>query len=291
MSPNPPKVAGSRTTWRATPSSTLTFISPDQKDEMPPKCSACKDGIAQPFAFSMAFQPIVDVVERRAYAYEALVRGPEGQSAMSVISQVTEESMYSFDQSCRVQALTLASTLRLAETGARLSINFLPGAVYSPAACIQLTLLTAHACNFPLDRLIFEIVESERVHDAAHLQAIAREYKRHGFSIAIDDFGAEYANLNLLAELPADVLKLDMALVRNLHLRPRAEAIVNMMVRFADSQQVDLIAEGVETVQEYIALRQCGIRYMQGYLFAKPAFEALPKFTVPELQMLEEGAA
>lgn len=288
---NSPNVVDTLNLLQATTDLQIALLPCNLKDVMPLKCSACKDGVAQPFAFSMAFQPIVDVVDRRPYAYEALVRGPQGQGAMTVLSQVTEESMYSFDQNCRVQALTLASRLRLADTGARLSINFLPGAVYSPSACIQLTLLTAHACNFPLNKLIFEIVESERIRDAAHLQSIAREYKRHGFSIAIDDFGAEFANLNLLADLPADVLKLDMALIRNLHLRPRAEAIVNMLVRFAESQRIDLIAEGVETVEEYIALRHCGIRYMQGYLFAKPAFEALPEFTVPNLEMLEAGAA
>jgi EAL domain-containing protein (putative c-di-GMP-specific phosphodiesterase class I) len=193
---------------------------------------------------------------------------------------VTEENLYAFDQSCRVQAITMASKLRLPETGAKLSINFLPGAVYSPKACIQLTLLTAHSCQFPLDRLIFEITESERVRDAAHLQAIVNEYKSHGFAVAIDDFGADYANLNLLANLSANVLKLDMNLIRNLHTRPRAQAIVDMLVQFAARQSIDIIAEGVETMEEYAALRHCGVQLMQGYLQAKPEFEALPKFTL-----------
>lgn len=254
-------------------------------------CSACKDGVEKPMEFSMAFQPIVDVVERRAYAYEALVRGPRGESAYSILSQITDETLYAFDQTCRVTAITLASRLKLQETDARLSINFLPGAVYSPEACIQLTLLTAHQFQFPLSRLIFEITESERVTDVAHLQSIADSYKKHGFSVAIDDFGAEYANLNLLTNLSADVLKLDMELTRNLHLRPRAQAIVAMMVNFCAAQNIDLIAEGVETVEEYTVLLRLGIRLMQGYLLAKPAFEALPEFTIPEPVTLQAPAA
>jgi len=246
--------------------------------------------VEKPLEFSMAFQPIVDVVRQRPYAYEALVRGTRGESAATVLCQVTEENLYAFDQSCRVQAITMASQLGLPETGAKLSINFLPGAVYSPKACIQLTLLTAHSCQFPLDRLIFEITETERVNDAAHLQAIVNEYKSHGFSVAIDDFGSDYANLNLLADLSANVLKLDMGLIRNLHARPRAQAIVDMMVQFAATQSIDLIAEGVETVDEYTALRRCGVELMQGYLLAKPEFEALPKFSLEGLQAEEPVA-
>ena len=229
----------------------------------------------------MAFQPIVDVSKRRVYAYEALVRGPQGQGAFTVLSQVNEENLYAFDQSCRVQALTLASKLGLANEGALLSINFLPGAVYSPAACIQLTLKTARDLNFPLDKLIFEITEGEKVKDPKHLESIATEYNKHGFKIAIDDFGAGFANLDLLADLSTDIVKLDMALTRNLHLRKKARAIVCAMVSLCKPLGITLIAEGVETAEEYTALGDCGIYLMQGYLFARPAFEQLPAFTLP----------
>ena len=247
-------------------------------------CDACKNGHEKPFPFSMAFQPIVNVDTGLAYAYEALVRGPEGQSAYSILSQVTAENRYAFDQGCRVQAITLAAKLGLVATGARLSINFMPGAVYSPAACIQLTLRTAREVAFPIERLIFEIVESEEVVDRAHLRTIVEEYRRRGFLVAIDDFGAGYSGLNLLADFPADVVKLDMDLTRNLHQRPAALTIVKHMVDLARALGSELIAEGVETVEEYAALRSCGIYLMQGYLLAKPAFEVLPSFTLPSMQ-------
>ena len=245
------------------------------------KCSACKDGIAQPMQFSMAFQPIVDVSAGRVYAYEALVRGPQGQGAATVLSQVNDENLYAFDQSCRVKALTLASRLGLADEGAMLSINFLPGAVYSPAACIQLTLKTARDLNFPLDKLIFEVTEGEKVKDPNHLESIAREYNRHGFKIAIDDFGAGFANLTLLADLSAEIVKLDMALTRNLHARKKARSIVASLARLCREMDIALVAEGVETTEEYTALQDCGITLMQGYLLARPEFEALPVFTLP----------
>ena len=231
--------------------------------------------------FSMAFQPIVDVQHGRVYAYEALVRGSHNESAYSVLSQVTEENRYNFDQSCRVAAIGLASRLGLAETGAHLSINFMPGAVYSPAACIQVTLRTARELRFPLDKLIFEITEGEQVHDPGHLANIASEYRRHGFKVALDDFGAGYSNLNLLADLPTDVLKLDMALTRNIDRRPDSCRIVRAMVELCRGMRTQVVAEGVETEAEYRTLLGCGITLMQGYLLSRPAFEELPRFTLP----------
>ncbi len=231
----------------------------------------------------MAFQPIVDVRTGEVYAYEALVRGPENQPAGWVLEQVTAEQRYAFDQRCRVTAIAAAAQLGLADTGAKLSINFMPGAVYSPAACLQLTLDTARKLSFPLDRLIFEITEGEEVVDRGHLASIAREYRRHGFQMAIDDFGAGYSGLNLLAEIGADLVKLDMDLIRNIPGRPKAMAIVGAMVQLCDRLSTVLIAEGVETREEYEALRECGVRLMQGYLLAKPAFQALPAVTLPDL--------
>lgn len=247
----------------------------------PSACRACKDGVGQPFPFSMAFQPIVDVDSRSVFAYEALVRGTHGEPAGTVLSQVNDANLYAFDQSCRVTAITLAAQLGLAGTGARLSINFMPGAVYSPVACIQLTLATAQQVRFPCEQLIFEIVEAEKVRDSAHLRGIVSEYQRHGFSVALDDFGAGYSGVNLLADFPADLIKLDMDLVRGIHTRPRAMTIVRSLAELARTLGCAVIAEGVETGEEYGALRDCGISLMQGYLLGRPQFEALGDFTLP----------
>ena len=163
------------------------------------------------------------------------------------------------------------------KTGAKLAINFMPKAVYSPVACIQLTLTTADRVGFPCEQIIFEITEAEEVHDFKHLSRIVHEYHRQGINVALDDFGSGYSGLNLLAGVPAEIIKLDMALTRNLELRPTALTIVKHMVALAKSLKCILVAEGVETVQEFVALRSCGIQFMQGYLFAKPTFESLPQ--------------
>jgi EAL domain-containing protein (putative c-di-GMP-specific phosphodiesterase class I) len=229
----------------------------------------------------MAFQPIVNVRDGRVFAYEALVRGLNGEPASAILSQVTDGNRYAFDQSCRMKAITLASQLRMPATGAKLSINFLPGAVYSPAACIQLTLKTAREQSFPLDGLIFELVESEVVVDREHLKGIFREYRNHGFKMAVDDFGSGYAGVNTFLDLVPEVLKLDMEIVRSIEARPLARSMVTMMVQVCAAHNIALVAEGVETHAEYETLVACGVELMQGYLLARPAFEALPKVFLP----------
>ncbi len=118
-------------------------------------CGRCEGEL--PFEFTMAFQPIVDVKQATVVAYEALVRGPEGQSAYSILSQVDDKLLYRFDQACRVKAIELASALDMQQT---LSINFLPNAVYEPTACIQATLATSQRLGWPVSRINFEITES-----------------------------------------------------------------------------------------------------------------------------------
>ena len=248
----------------------------------PNRCAACKDGVAEPFPFSMAFQPIVNVQTGEVYAFEALVRGINNEPASSVLSQLTAGNRYAFDQSCRVKAITLAKRLGLDKTNARLSINFMPGAVYSPAACIQLTLTTANALSFPLERLMFEVTEAEEVKDRRHLAAIFGEYREHGFQLVLDDFGAGFSGLNLFADVTPDVLKLDMDLTREIHLRPVAFATTRAIVGLCHSLGVQVVAEGVETAHEYRALRECGVTLMQGFLLARPGFEFLPQFTIPD---------
>lgn len=237
-------------------------------------CDGCREGAAFPLPFTMAFQPIVDVETRTIFAHEALVRGTDGAGAASVIAAVDGSNRYGFDQACRVKAIELAAGLRLPDDGSRLSINFLPNAVYEPGACIRLTLATAKRTGFPLDRLIFEFTEDERV-EPDHLRNILTTYKAMGFMTAIDDFGAGYAGLSLLARFQPDIVKLDMELVKGLDTDRMKRILVRAMVAACADMGVTILAEGIETEGEHKALCDLGVRLQQGYLFARPAFETL----------------
>ncbi|TCW32747.1 EAL domain-containing protein [Gulbenkiania mobilis] len=235
-----------------------------------PACRQCEAAPPLGFEFTMAFQPIVDVERREVFAYEALVRGLAGEPAADILAQVNDDNRYRFDQVCRVKAVALAARAGLT---AKLSINFMPNAVYNAATCIRATLQAAAEHGFPVENIIFEVAESEKATDQAHLKSIIAEYQRRGFATAIDDFGSGYSGLNFLADFQPDFIKLDMALVRNLHLHPPRQSIVRHLVTLAHELNIQLVAEGVETVEEFGFLRGLGIRLFQGFLFARPAFE------------------
>lgn len=247
-------------------------------------CQGCRsDGVQWDVA--MAFQPIVDVESGLPFAYEALVRGAGGEPASEVLASVTPENRYSFDQQCRVAAIEGAVAAGILETDARLSINFLPNAVYSPLACIQLTLKTARDTGFPTDRLIFEFTENEQMVDTDHVKDIIESYRKMGFSTALDDFGAGHAGLGLLARFQTDFIKLDMELVRDIDSSMPRRMIVEGIARMANSMGIEVIAEGIETVEEYRTLKAIGIKYIQGYLLARPGFRALPPIDAPDASL------
>lgn len=237
-------------------------------------CIRCRDARPLGLELKMAFQPIVDVEQRNVFAYEALVRGADGASAAQVLGAVKPEEMYSFDQTCRVLAIETAQRLGM-ET--YLSINFLPNAVYEPASCIRLTLAAARKVGFSPDRLIFELTESEKIHNPDHALKIIKDYRQRGFLTAIDDFGAGYSGLNLLADFQPHIVKLDMALTRDIDRDAVRRAIVAGVIGTCNALGCQIIAEGIERPEELDTLRNMGVSLFQGYLLARPGLESLPE--------------
>jgi len=224
-------------------------------------------------AFTMAFQPIVNVETADVYAYEALVRPLHGGGAADILNQVNDQNRYAFDQLCRVRAIELAARLEL---DGFLSINFLPNAVYEAATCLEGTLNAARRAHFPLHHLIFEITENEPTKDIRQFKDIFSQHKRHGMITAIDDFGAGHSGLNMLADFQPDIIKIDMELTRNIHTDSVRRSIARAIISLCKDLKISVIAEGVETVDEAVTLRSLGVSLFQGYLFAKPAVERLP---------------
>ena len=251
---------------------------------MPPPADSCFSDKSDPMRtalggdITMAFQPIVDPARRVVYAYEALVRGRRGEGALEVLNRVRPADRYAFDQACRVKAIALAARLGVAT---RLDVNFMPNAVGRPDTCLRTTLRAARRIGFPPDRLVFEATEGERVTDAPRVAAVIGECRRRGLRIAIDDFGAGYAGLNLLADLHPDVVKLDMGLCRGVDRSRTRQAIVHGVLTTCRDLDIEVVAEGIETADEYLTLRTLGVELFQGFLFARPGFEHLPDVIWP----------
>lgn len=237
----------------------------------PPECGKCAGGVSG-IEFAFAFQPIVSVKNETVFAHEALARGPQGQPAASVLDQVTWANRHRFDQECRARAIRQAAALGMRES---LSINFIPNDATNPSACLQGSLRAASECGFDLSRLIFEVTESEKVVDADILARIFRAYRKVGVKTAIDDFGAGYAGLNLLARFQPDIVKLDMDLIRGIDTDKPKQIIVEGIVGLCGKLSIVPLAEGVETFGERDFLASLGIDLMQGFLFARPTFQAI----------------
>ncbi len=229
-------------------------------------------------AYSFAFQPIVDVIARRVVSYEALIRGPQGQSAGSVFAAVPSAAIYEFDERIRITAVKLFSTF---SSTTQLNLNFLPRSLELSASAIQSTLDAANACHVPLGSLVIEVTEDEVIDDHARFATAMNRYRSQGVRVAVDDFGAGYSGLNLLANFQPDVLKLDLKLVRGIETHGPRQAIVRASKQICDDLGIDVVAEGVETTPEYNFLEAEGVRLFQGYLFAKPGFECLPVPILP----------
>ena len=158
---------------------------------------------------------------------------------------------------------------RLAVEG-NIFINFNPTSVYDPAYCLRSTMKAVEESGIPSERIVFEVTESEEVREGTHLKNILDFYRRGGLRVALDALGSGYASLNLLADLRPDFIKLDSGIVRDVDSDPYRAAIAGKLIELAHELEVTVVAEGVETEEQWRWLADNGADYAQGYLFARP---------------------
>lgn len=234
--------------------------------------------------YSFAYQPIVNITTRTIHSYEALVRTIDNRPAIHVFEKVATSDMHTFDEKIRVRAVELAGRLGLTT---HLNLNFLPLSMESSPMTISSVLEAAERSDIRPDQIIIEILEKEFISDFDHFNEQINRYRASGLSFAIDDFGSGFAGLNLLADFLPEYIKLDIHLIRSINQKGPRQAIIHGIMRTCTDLGITVIAEGVETVEEYLWLKDQGIELFQGWLFAKPAFEQL--VTTVQLPLLSFG--
>lgn len=133
--------------------------------------------------------------------------------------------------------------------------------------------------------LMLEITESAYADDARGLTAVVERLQGRGFKIEMDDFGSGYSSLNMLTEIPIDVLKMDMKFIRNMNKDARSHKLVELVIEIADYLGVPVVAEGVEDKNQVDQLRDMGCDLIQGYYFSKPVPpEEFDKFIKAEIE-------
>ncbi|MBQ7503678.1 EAL domain-containing protein [bacterium] len=139
------------------------------------------------------------------------------------------------------------------------------------------------------DDLILEITESAYTGDAEQVISTAKDLRGIGFRIEMDDFGTGYSSLGMLSHLPIDVLKLDMSFVRSAFGKNRDLRMIELIIDIADYLHVPIVAEGVETEEQYLVLKTMGCDFVQGYYFSKPvAPEAFDRFLIERAEIKTE---
>ena len=117
---------------------------------------------------------------------------------------------------------------------------------------------------------LLEITESAYTDNSKQIVETVERLRAEGFRIEMDDFGSGYSSLNMLSELPIDVIKLDMKFIRNICTKEKDRQMVKLMIGVADFMKVPIVAEGVETEEQYLLLKEMGCDIIQGYYFSKP---------------------
>ncbi|HUI87642.1 MAG TPA: EAL domain-containing protein [Anaerolineales bacterium] len=225
------------------------------------------------FEFSFAFQPIVNAHSHGIISYEALVRGPHGEPAASVFAQVSKSNWSRFDEVCRSKAIYLASRLKIPN---RLNLNMVPQSIYEVDLTITATFRASVQSGIPVENIVFELLESQSLTDQRNLLKYLQVLQGFGFKTAIDDFGAGYSGLELLVKYQPNYIKLDRNIISGIHEDGVKQSVFSGIHQICRRLCIEIIAEGVETADEYHWLQEAGIHIFQGYYFARPAFEALP---------------
>jgi len=231
--------------------------------------------------FTFAFQPIVNALTCNFVTYEALTQGIQNDDASEILSKIPVDSVCLFDQVARVQAISLTAH---PEITCNLNLNFFPLSLYASAESILTTIQAAENNHLPIHSIVLEVVEGEVIEDKGRFADLINEPRLLGIKGEIDDFGAGCSGLNPLANFQPDQIELDMCLIHGIEGHGPRQSIVRGILQACRDLEIGVIAEGVETVGEFMWLLNAAAELFQGCLFAKPAFQSFPTVQFPDFE-------
>lgn len=206
------------------------------------------------------------------YGYECLMRAELDGQAIAPVQMIemarSAGLLFQLDLAARRAAVTGAAEHRIRE---KVFVNFSPNSIYNPYSCLNSTVRMIDELGFRREQVVFEIVESERLPEMTHLKKIVGYYRENGFGVALDDVGAGFSSLNVLLALRPDYVKLDMDLIRGVHLDSAKAIVARKLLETMQELGLQTIAEGIETREEYEWAEAHGANFAQGYYFARPA--------------------
>jgi EAL domain-containing protein (putative c-di-GMP-specific phosphodiesterase class I) len=227
----------------------------------------------RPQDLSAVFQPIVDMETGLVFAYEALVR--------CRVRNLTPTALFE-------HAIAAGTVGRLGRMIREIAVPLCDGAPLflnlHPSELAEQWLVRPDDPIFSHNHDVYlEVTESAPITHFDLCMSVLREVcARSGAHLVVDDLGAGYSNLKHIADLEPKVVKLDRKLVMDLHRKPRQQKLVKIIVHLCNELGAKVVAEGIETESEFLAVRDSGAQYAQGFLLARPSFP-MPAITWPHL--------
>lgn len=234
----------------------------------------------------VAFQPIYEP-DGKLHGVEALMRFAQAveysrrnsQSGVLESSPISTEDVFQkarssswimdLDFYCRKQIIEEAASQQWKN---RLFINICPESLLSPQHSVGLTDELVELSGIRKDQVVLEITEETAIQNFDLFTRTIAHYRDQGYRIAIDDFGAGYAGLKMLASIQPDYLKIDRFFIQNIHREPVKYVIVENLVRICERLKIKVIAEGIETGAEFHSILNLGIDLRQGFYFGRPGY-------------------
>ncbi|WP_220811078.1 bifunctional diguanylate cyclase/phosphodiesterase [Pseudomonas paralcaligenes] len=217
------------------------------------------------------FQPIVSLSERRILGYEALTRGPSNSSLHAPIALFTVARnagrLSELELLARKSACRRYSDLQL---DGKLFLNVSPESLLEASHQPGRTLRLLQEFGIPPGQVVIELTEQAPIEDLQLLDTALHHYRAMGFSIALDDLGAGYSSLRLWSELRPDYVKIDRHFIDGIHQDAVKREFVDSILKMAKASRAQVIAEGIELVEELATLTEMGVDLVQGYLLCRP---------------------
>ncbi|WMI79831.1 EAL domain-containing protein [Anaerotignum sp. MB30-C6] len=225
--------------------------------------------------FVVFYQPKFDLMTEAICSAEALVRWFHPEKGMIPPNEfieifenngfITELDLYVWEEACK----WIRSWIDRGNAPVPVSINMSRADIYNPNIDkILLDLLGKYKLN--PSHIYLEITETAYTENSEQMVEVVSRLKKLGFLIEMDDFGSGYSSLNMLSELPIDVIKLDMRFVQNQDSSRNKRSIMSFVISLAKWMNLMVVAEGVETEEQVNLLKVLGCQRVQGYYFSKP---------------------
>ena len=217
------------------------------------------------------YQPIVSLVDGTVHGFEALSSGPPGDifESPEMLFSFAEETdqIVELERLCRTTAIRGAGEIG---SGRKLFLNTSARGVCDPQMLSAELLDLMGSLGLPTDNLVVELTERVAMTGNKELQHALGRLRQRGVQFAIDDVGAGYSSLQAVAEIEPQYLKFDLSLVRDIHQSRIKQSLLESILTLAGKIDAQVVAEGVEQLDEFHTLRSLGVPYGQGYLFGVP---------------------